>query len=183
MLESICRPAMQRYLGALISGASDDEIKAAKNALEECLSHYAPSVAQALIHQMERFRDCIMAGGSLVDCLGPGVPGPSFPLIPIPGECRIRTEAINKEIFSDMDKAMAISTALENVLKKAGIRFSEDETFVVTFHAAKRPEYVSEILSAEAQPGLTGSGPRTTFMMAPKIMKQVMQTVERDKIH
>ena len=92
------------------------------------MSHDAPSVAQALIHQMERFRDCMMAGGSLVGCLGPGVPGPSFPHKPIPGECLIRTEEINKEIFSDIDKAMAISTALGEMLMKAGIEFSNDKT-------------------------------------------------------
>jgi dsDNA-binding SOS-regulon protein len=123
-----------------------------------------------------------MAGGSLVDCLGPGIPGPSFPVGPIPGECPIRSEEINKAIYSDMDKAMSISTAIEKVLDKAGIQFSEDETFAVTFHAAKRPEYVSEVVSAEAQPGVTGSAPRTTFMMAPDIMKQVMRAVERDRI-
>ena len=57
-----------------------------------------------------------------------------------------------------------------------------DETYSCLVCIVKKPKYISEVLVSTSTLPHTQSKPPVNYIMEPTIMKQVMNTIERDKI-
>jgi hypothetical protein len=181
MTETVCAHILSEYLKLLDDGAPEKDLAKARRGLEACLDRYAPAVTQAVIEQMEMLSSCMQAGGSMWECLGITTIR-SGKVVPIPGYCPERTEALRSEVFEDVEKVMTISIGLQDAFEKAGVSFDEDETFVCTIAVAKRPRYVSDILEPYEASPLGRPGTKVNFVMEPGVMKPVMEAIARDRI-
>jgi hypothetical protein len=89
-----------------------------------------------------------------------------------------RTANLWSRIFNDPEKAMIFSKHLAKAFKESGIELADDETFSCVVFAAKKPEYLSSIVPPTTQI----SDVRLFQLLEPKIMKAVLDFIEKDKI-
>ena len=176
MLSMFCQPLFVQWYRLVSSGAGANEIETAWKAYEACMEQYAPSAAHAVVMQMEMLNDCIRSGGTLWECLG------LITSKPFPEICPERTNQVRQIIFEDKEKALAISDSLKNAFTKVGVAFEDNETFVCTIAVAKKPRYVSSVISSDVQISQNRSDTQISCIMRPSVMKPVMKVIERDMI-
>lgn len=88
-----------------------------------------------------------------------------------------QTADLWSRVFDDPEKAMVFSKHLARAFKETGIEFADDETFSCLVFAGKKPKYLSSIVP----PATQTSDVRLFQVFEPKIMKAVLNSIEKDK--
>jgi len=91
------------------------------------------------------------------------------------------SDKVLKEIFDSSEKAMIFSENIAKAFKATDTELKDNETFACLICVIKKPKYISEVTGLSPQPEPPDQ-PRVNYIMEPVIMKQVMDTLEQDKI-
>jgi len=97
---------------------------------------------------------------------------------PRPPRCGLRSLEIRQQIFSEPEKAMIFSNKLAQAFTDAKIELKDDEIFTCTICIRKKPKYITELMGTLSSRG----HPPINFITEPKIMNQLMEIVEKDRI-
>jgi hypothetical protein len=107
-----------------------------------------------------------------------------FGMIDLPPRppCGRRSVEIRQLMVDDVKTAMAFSQNIAKAFEETGIKLEDDETFACHMCVMKKPARLSEVV----RPPGTGGDPDmevpVEYIMEPKIMQQVMDHLEQDKI-
>ena len=187
----MCESLQEAYgvaLGAFLRDPENSDLLKeylkAKRAYERCLwnIHRIEGTSRSkTAMEIKEIVDCILAGESPEECIMGIYRLPKIPL-PFPSPCGMRSIEVRTQIFDDPEKAMIFSDKLDEAFKATGVKLENDETYSCLVCIVKKPKYISEVLVSTSTLPHTQSKPPVNYIMEPTIMKQVMNTIERDKI-